>query len=251
MTNFEIKWYKEIDSTNLEVSRKESEHNDFTIFAAEFQTAGRGQRGNKWESAIGRNLTFSILLKPANLHPVNQFRISEVVALGVVSYLQSKGLSPKIKWPNDIYVDDLKICGILIEHSIINDRLSVSIAGIGVNVNQTSFQSDAPNPTSLILELRKRIDPSAELLSLTDELPVLAAHINGYYSRMNIDYKAIEEEYLSKLYRKNIVSKFIDMRTDKEFMGSIQGIDKNACLIIKDTDNQDRHFTFKELKYII
>lgn len=153
MIDVRVNWLKEIDSTNSEAHRYRHEASDFTVWAAEFQTAGRGQRGNSWESAVGENLTFSILLKPHKFLSTRQFELSEVVALGVVNYLASKGIDAKIKWPNDIYVGDKKICGILIENVLSGDTLSVCIAGIGLNLNQRVFRSDAPNPTSVALEL--------------------------------------------------------------------------------------------------
>lgn len=153
MIDVRVNWFKEIDSTNSQAHRCRHEASDFTVWAAEFQTAGRGQRGNTWESAVGENLTFSILLKPTNFLSTRQFELSQVVALGVVDYLATHGIEAKIKWPNDIYVGDRKICGILIENVLSGDTLSVCIAGIGVNLNQTVFRSDAPNPTSLLIEL--------------------------------------------------------------------------------------------------
>ena len=111
-----IIWFETLDSTNSEANRRMEDAEDFTVYAARFQTNGRGQKGNTWESAVGENLTFSIIVKPAGLKAEDQFLLSEVAALGVVSYLTSKGLEAKIKWPNDIYVFDNKICGILIEH---------------------------------------------------------------------------------------------------------------------------------------
>lgn len=251
MTDTKIIWHKIIDSTNLEAHRQKEQFSDFTIFAAEFQTAGRGQRGNVWESAACQNLTFTILLKPANVHPSNQFVISEVVALGVASYLEEKGLKPKIKWPNDIYVDNLKICGILIEHSVQRDRLSESIAGIGLNVNQLEFNSDAPNPTSLILELRRRVNKDQGDFELDKELVTLSEHLKKYYAMIGVDENKLEQEYLSRLYQKDQVATYVDMTKDEEFQGIILGVTKNACLIIRDTDGQDRQFAFKELKYLI
>lgn len=155
MTDVRVNWLKVVDSTNSEAQRCRHDSPDFTVWAAEFQTAGRGQRGNTWESAVGENLTFSILFKPAKFLSTRQFELSEVVALGVVNYLSTKGIKAKIKWPNDIYVEDKKICGILIENTLSSDTLSVCIAGIGLNLNQRIFRSDAPNPTSVVLELER------------------------------------------------------------------------------------------------
>ncbi|MDE7160879.1 MAG: biotin--[acetyl-CoA-carboxylase] ligase [Muribaculaceae bacterium] len=113
------------------------------------QTAGRGQRGNHWESEPGKNLTVSYYLRPEGVHPREQFAISEAIALAVADTLRRYGVEARVKWPNDIYVGDLKICGILIEHSLYGTEIRHSIAGIGLDVNQTVFLSDAPNPVSM------------------------------------------------------------------------------------------------------
>ncbi len=115
------------------------------------QTAGRGQRGNSWESAPGQNVTLSLLLRPHEIDAAAQFTISEAVAIGVADTIAPllPGHDVRLKWPNDVYADDRKICGILIENSLTGRTVDRSIAGIGLNVNQQEFLSDAPNPVSL------------------------------------------------------------------------------------------------------
>lgn len=136
------------ESTNSALPRNAA-HGD-ALMALE-QTAGRGQRGNSWEAEPGRNITLSLMLRPENLAAVRQFEVSEAVALGVSDLLMELGVeNVAVKWPNDIYVDDRKICGILIENALSGSLISHSIAGIGLNVNQRRFRSDAPNPVSLI-----------------------------------------------------------------------------------------------------
>lgn len=116
------------------------------------QTAGRGQRGNHWEAEPGANITCSLLWYPSSaLPPRLQFAISEATALAVCDLLSEQGVEAKVKWPNDIYAGNRKICGILIEHSIFGREISHSIIGIGLNINQKEFKSDAPNPVSLVL----------------------------------------------------------------------------------------------------
>lgn len=123
------------------------------------QTAGRGQRGNTWEAEPGRNITLSLMLRPTELSAVRQFEVSEAVALGVADLLDELAIEGvAVKWPNDIYVGDRKICGILIENTLCGVRISRSVAGIGLNVNQREFRSDAPNPVSLIQLTGKTYD---------------------------------------------------------------------------------------------
>ena len=111
-----ITWFDSVDSTNTRLAADRAGLPDRTVYAAVFQTAGRGQKGNRWESKAGENLTFSVLLKPAGLPVREQFILSQVTALSLVDYLRSKGIEAGIKWPNDIYAGDRKICGTLIEN---------------------------------------------------------------------------------------------------------------------------------------
>ncbi|WP_301748249.1 biotin--[acetyl-CoA-carboxylase] ligase [uncultured Duncaniella sp.] len=122
-----------------------------TAVMARVQTAGRGQRGNSWEAEPGMNITLSLLLRPEGLEPARQFIISQAVSLAIVEMLDNfiGADAVSIKWPNDIYVNDSKIAGILIENVISGSAISRSIVGVGLNVNQTEFLSDAPNPVSL------------------------------------------------------------------------------------------------------
>ena len=150
-TNYPITWFDSIDSTNAEARRELPELNKMSVIAARFQSAGRGQRGNTWQSASGENLTFTIVLKYTDSLRVSsqeQFVVSEVSALSVRKYLKdAHGIDSKIKWPNDIYVGDRKICGMLIENASTGTYLSSSIIGIGINLNQTDFPAGLLNPS--------------------------------------------------------------------------------------------------------
>ncbi len=245
----DIYWFDIIDSTNYEALRRIEGASDFSVYAAKFQTSGRGQKGTQWESAAEKNLTFSILIKPTLLKATDQFLVSQIVALGVTKYLKGFKLNATIKWPNDIYVDNKKICGILIEHYLSGANLSASIIGIGLNLNQKHFASDAPNPTSLSLE--KGVD-----LDIYYELKQLLAIINSYYLRLNVKSyslfkKEIEAQYKESLYKLNSFAFFQDVKTDEIFEAQILGVDKNACLIIEKRDGLKRSYAFKEIKFLL
>lgn len=122
---------------------------EFTTVVANFQTSGRGQRGNSWESEPYKNLLFSFVLFPEFLEARRQFLISQVVSLAIKEELDTYTTDISIKWPNDIYWKEKKICGILIENDLMGRNISQSIAGIGININQETFHSSAPNPVSL------------------------------------------------------------------------------------------------------
>ena len=141
----------ETDSTNRYLTQlcDRQQVAEYTTVCADYQTAGKGQRGNTWESERGKNLMFSLVLYPTFLQPQRQFILSQLTALAVRDTLTRWAGDIRIKWPNDIYWQEKKICGILIENELNAEGIARSIIGIGLNVNQTKFHSDAPNPVSL------------------------------------------------------------------------------------------------------
>lgn len=145
----EIIWLESTDSTNSELRRRLDRSGDLTIVAAETQSAGRGQGEHTWHSAPGMNLTFSILLRHSCLKASDALAVTSVMTLGIRDYLHSKGIRPWIKWPNDIWVGDRKICGLLIENLFEGRHSSHSIIGVGFNLNEISWPEGLPNPVSL------------------------------------------------------------------------------------------------------
>ncbi|HPK30311.1 MAG TPA: biotin--[acetyl-CoA-carboxylase] ligase [Bacteroidales bacterium] len=240
-----IKWFEETDSTNTQLQNDRHNLENLAVYAAYFQTAGRGQRGNRWESKRGENLTFSILFKPGNIAAQDQFVISKAVALGIVDYLAQRGVECRIKWPNDIYYNDLKICGILIENGISCDKLAYSIAGIGININQEKFDSNAPNPTSLKLITGKEYD-------IQQELPDIVCLIAGRYNQATTGKtNELEKDYLELLYRKGEYRNYIDCTTGDSFEARITGLDDQARLKVETRDGEIKVYAFKEIGYVI
>ncbi len=256
--NLGIKWYQTIDSTNNQAARELATAREGTVWIADFQTAGRGQRGNKWESGKCENLTFSILFKPIFLTPAQQFTISQTASLGICRYLADKGIKAKIKWPNDIYIWNKKICGMLIEHSINGDKLAGSIVGIGLNLNQKIFASDAPNPTSLALETGGEFDRK-------EELTKLLGYICTAYQELEDGFlKELDKEYMQNLYRFGEYHKFIetdpnapaDIPVEKMAAGDtvtarIIGVDSYGCLILEHENGIKKTYPFKGIRYVL
>ena len=144
-------WLDTIDSTNSEALRRLPELAGGTVLAAREQTEGRGQRGNTWFTEPGKNLTFSIVLKQLPLQAARSVRLNYLTSVAVASFLESHGVKAAIKWPNDIYVEGRKICGMLIENTLgPGGQVMASVIGIGINMNQTAFPQLA-NATSLAL----------------------------------------------------------------------------------------------------
>lgn len=246
---FKINWIETIDSTNNEALRQFHECDDFTVFATSYQTSGRGQKGTVWESAPGKNLTFSIVIKSDFIKAENQFIIAQIVTIGIKRYLKSKGIEAKIKWPNDIYVGDKKICGILIEHFLSGDTLSGSIAGIGLNVNQATFVSDAPNPVSIFNLLGKELDLQEELEALAGFIYDIYFPFSAFTSSASIN--RLDKEYHDSLYRLEEFHKFQETPAGNIVEARITGIDSNACLILEQEDGTVKRYHFKEIKYIL
>ena len=164
----DIRWFDTVESTNDEARKAVGGLDNLSVIAAGCQTAGRGQGDHKWHSRPWENLTFSVVMKfgEGGLAPLaarDMLLITETVTLALRRYLLRKRVSARIKWPNDIYVGDRKICGILIENILHGPEVSSSIVGIGLNLNQTEFPPDLPNPVSLSLLTGRSYDPVKEL----------------------------------------------------------------------------------------
>jgi BirA family biotin operon repressor/biotin-[acetyl-CoA-carboxylase] ligase len=215
---------------------------DGTVVVTREQTAGRGQRGNSWEAEPGANLTFSLLLRPEGVKAVEQFAISEAVALGIVDALQSRmpGVDVRIKWPNDIYANDCKICGILIENAILGTEIRRSIAGIGINVNQTVWRSDAPNPVSMAQLTGRTFDLDA---LLTDVFRAIYAELS------NSAYR--HSRYMAALWGKDALT-YRDTATGEMFRASIASIAPDGMMTLAPLDGSPaRTYAFKEVAVIL
>ena len=169
-----IEWLDEIDSTNSELRRRLQSLDNLSVIAARYQTAGRGQGTHTWLSPEDENLTFSILLRfgkggIVQLPATEAVRITQAATLSIRSFLLSEGVQSRIKWPNDIWVADRKICGMLIENILDGPNVAFSIVGIGVNLNQQSFDPALPNPVSLA-QLTGRRYPLRETLGRICEM---------------------------------------------------------------------------------
>lgn len=234
-----------VDSTNNYANQqiREKAVVEGTVFLAYDQTAGRGQQKNSWESAPGENLVFSIVFAPVFLEIRHQFMLSKAVTLGIYSALNKCVDDLKIKWPNDIYAGNKKLGGILIENSIMNGVLKNSVVGIGINVNQTVFRSNAPNPVSLKMLTKEHFDCDFVLNEIL-------SGIDCYYKLLrkgNLD--RISREFESVLFRLNEIHSY---RTEDEvFEGKIRGVNEIGQLIIQNANNQLLEFHFKEVEFLI
>lgn len=212
-----------------------------SVIVADFQTAGRGQVGNVWESERGKNLTFSLLLYPQALPIKQQFFISQISALSVKETLDSYTDGITIKWPNDIYWNDKKICGMLIENDLSGHNLLRSIIGIGLNLNQSAFMGDAPNPVSLSQILRHEVDREEILCQFL-------RRFEAYDQRLLQGEKGlIHDRYIKALYRREGYYTYQDAQG--RFSARIHGIESTGHLLLQSTDGAIRRYAFKEVSY--
>jgi len=196
---------------------------------------------------VKKNLTLSIILKPELIRAENQFIISQIIALGVASYLKKLSIEAKIKWPNDIYVGDKKICGILIENFIEGANLSASIVGIGLNINQEVFESDAPNPTSVKIITGMEKDLKTELESLVSAIYDIYYSFKSFGSGSGNLSEKISHQYHESLYRLDEFHTYEETPGGEKFKGRIVGINSNACLVIEKEDSSTSEYPNTEL----
>lgn len=216
------------------------------------QTAGRGQRGNTWEAAPGMNLTLSMLLRPRNVKPNEQFMLSEMISLAIVRFLQKMLADTPhasriaIKWPNDIYVGDHKICGILIEHSLSSAAITHTIAGIGININQVQFLSPAPNPISLAMLTGRTFDlHRAETLLAQNILDLVNRYDNPEL------FPELHALYINQLWRRKGAYKYMEAQSGRIFTASITDVLPTGHLQLTDTDGHTATYAFKEVAAVI
>ncbi|MDI3526556.1 MAG: BirA family transcriptional regulator [Tenuifilum sp.] len=243
---FKVIRYKKVTSTNDVCQNLASEgaaHG--TVVVSEYQEFGRGQRGNTWESEKSKNLTFSILTRPTFLSVVEQFYLSKITALSVTDWISAyiEKNRVKIKWPNDIYVDDKKIAGILIENSFSTQYINTSIIGIGININQDEFSDEVPNPTSLKIENGNEIDLE---LCLAEILECFKGRFAMLEQGQNYD---IDKDYLNRIYRKDKYFTYLSGTT--KFEAKIVGVEPTGELVLQTKSGEVKRFAFKEIGFVI
>ena len=257
MTTFDIIHIDETDSTNrwiknqqqqthplpLPAGRGESEGSPKQgksertplVVVTDYQTAGRGQGTNSWESERGKNLTFSVMIHPTWVQADRQFLISMAISVALVETLKELG-DVSIKWPNDIYIGNQKICGILIENTLTGSHIKDCIIGIGLNVNQTVFVSDAPNPTSMALESGHEWEREEVLQSVLTNFGKLLDNWNA---------EEIRASYRRQLYRREGVHRYRD--AGGVFEARMVTVEDDGHLVLRDAEGRERRYAFKEV----
>jgi BirA family biotin operon repressor/biotin-[acetyl-CoA-carboxylase] ligase len=236
-----------VDSTNNYLKKLASNSEplpDGTVIMAEDQFAGRGQQGNIWHAEPGKNLTFSLLLRPNFISVPQQFDLNILISVAlneVLSKYLPSGLT--IKWPNDIYFGDKKLGGILIENAITGHAIKQSIIGIGINVNQINFSHNLMGRTTSIAEILQK---DVDLISLLNET---CRQIERFYLMLKAGkYNFLRELYVNRLYRLNQTATY--SHNGNVFDGIIEGIGKTGLLRIKPLAGDTKEFNFKKVIFI-
>ena len=236
---------QQIDSTNAYLQRQQTEHDIRNwVVSADEQTAGKGMGSNGWESEAGKNLTFSLALDMRFLPAERQFLLSKAVALGLIQALDD--LLPKeklhIKWPNDIYFENRKLAGILINSTIKSNMMDVSIVGIGLNVNQMQFFDWPTHPISLKMITGEDYDLQLLLEQIAEGLLIKV-------EQLKTNPSAIEQDYLKRLFRYRTWGDYeVEGKKLRLFM---TGIDPFGRLLLIDEAEKTYCFDIKEIKFLL
>jgi len=209
------------------------------VIYTDFQSAGKGQPGNAWESSKGMNLLFSVMLHPDRLPMDELFLVSQLVSIAIKKALDEYTTNITVKWPNDIYWNDKKLAGILIENSLQGIKIMSVVIGVGLNVNQKSFFSNAPNPVSLSQITGKRQNRKQLLQQICQNIMEL------YYE---MDKEKIRKIYAESLYRK---SGFYSFEANNEtFQAKIKEVQTDGMLELETEKGELKSFYFKEVQFI-
>mgnify|MGYP001316339852 CR=1 FL=1 len=237
--------HEKVSSTNTVAAALLSDEKpaEGTVITASYQEKGRGQTGNGWESEAGKNLLMSTIIYPTMVRAEDQFIISQMISLALYDLVRQETSGVSIKWPNDIYVKDDKIAGILIENSVMGSSITSCIAGIGLNVNQKKWRGSAPNPVSLAGITGKHYDPA----KILDDLVILLDE--RYRMVIGEENLRLSREYHSALYRRGEWHRYSD--EEGEFTGMIEGAGAGGMLRVRRENGTLTEYAFKEIDYIL
>ncbi len=232
-----------MDSTNRFLVQLGSYDEEvLTVAVADYQTAGKGQGTHTWESEAGKNLLFSLLVCPRWVPVRQQFLLSEAGALAIKEALDSYAEGFSLKWPNDVYWNDQKISGTLIETSVDSRGIKRCVFGVGVNINQMQFLSDAPNPVSLAQIVGHEVDKEEVLQKIID------AFLRYYELLRRADYQDVSGIYHLSLYRRKGYHWYED--ADGKFEGAFVEVEDDGHLVLHDKKGVIRSYTFGEIKFV-
>lgn len=222
------------------------------LVTTDYQTHGHGQVNTVWESARGENLLFSFLFRPEHITAGEQFFLSEIACLAVAHTLDAYTEGISVKWPNDVYHHDRKICGMLLRHTLSGAQISATLVGIGLNLNQKQFLGDAPNPVSLRQIIGRPVDREEVLCRFAHHFDRLLRAVTPPDPDERLAQRQrLHHEYLRRLYHRDGAHDYVDAASGETFSAHIVDVAPTGQLTLRTTDGRLRHYHFKEVRFVV
>ena len=222
------------------------------LVTTDYQTRGHGQVNTVWESARGENLLFSFLFRPQHITAGEQFFLSEIACLAVAHTLDAYTEGISVKWPNDVYHHDRKICGMLLRHTLSGAQISATLVGIGLNLNQKQFVGDAPNPVSLRQIIGRPVDREEVLNRFAHHFDRLLRAVTPPDPDERLAQRQrLHREYLRRLYHRDGAHNYVDTASGETFSAHIVDVAPTGQLTLRTTDGRLRHYHFKEVRFVV
>ena len=225
---------------------------EIQLVTTDYQTHGHGQVNTVWESARGENLLFSFLFRPQHITAGEQFFLSEIACLAVAHTLDAYTEGISVKWPNDVYHHDRKICGMLLRHTLSGAQISATLVGIGLNLNQKQFVGDAPNPVSLRQIIGRPVDREEVLCRFAHHFDRLLRAVTPPDPDERLAQRQrLHREYLRRLYHRDGAHDYVDTASGEIFSAHIIDVAPTGQLTLRTTDGRLRHYHFKEVRFVV
>ena len=240
------------NASNKKIVLNDKGAKEIQLVTTDYQTHGHGQVNTVWESARGENLLFSFLFRPEHITAGEQFFLSEIACLAVAHTLDAYTEGISVKWPNDVYHHDRKICGMLLRHTLSGSQISATLVGIGLNLNQKQFVGDAPNPVSLRQIIGRPVDREEVLNRFAHHFDRLLRTVTPPDPDERLAQRQrLHGEYLRRLYHHDGAHDYVDTASGETFSAHIIDVAPTGQLTLRTTDGRLRHYHFKEVRFVV
>ena len=240
------------NTSNKKIVLNDKSTGKVQLVTTDYQTHGHGQVNTVWESARGENLLFSFLFRPEHIAAAEQFFLSEIACLAVAHTLDAYTEGISVKWPNDVYHHDRKICGMLLRHTLSGAQISATLVGIGLNLNQKQFVGDAPNPVSLRQIIGRPVDREEVLCRFAHHFDRLLRAVTPPDADERLAQRQrLHRKYLRRLYHRDGAHDYVDVASGETFSAHIVDVAPTGQLTLRTTDGRLRHYHFKEVRFVV
>lgn len=240
------------NASNKKIVLNDKRAKEIQLVTTDYQTHGHGQVNTVWESARGENLLFSFLFRPQHITAGEQFFLSEIACLAVAHTLDAYTEGISVKWPNDVYHHDSKICGMLLRHTLSGAQISATLVGIGLNLNQKQFVGDAPNPVSLRQIIGRPVDREEVLCRFAHHFDRLLRAVTPPDADERLAQRQrLHRKYLRRLYHRDGAHDYVDVASGETFSAHIVDVAPTGQLTLRTTDGRLRHYHFKEVRFVV